>query len=488
MVDHPEVSLAKNHDSGVIDTVANFGKGLWHGAIENPINGCIQVVNHAASTDLPELDLVDSKRLSPAGQVGASVGTAIDVIALAYATKSIGGPGKTSALLRAGAAGAIYGGLLQPTDPESRTFVADRLGNAAIGGITAMAAMGTSFALDRTGAFAVPAARSLHGSIIYGAATGAGSGLGFAQSTAMIKQGRLLPTVEDLIETEKTFIAWGAIGGAMGYAFERATAPAPRQFELDGNASMKVWYDRRGNPYRVRAWLEEDPGSSFNRTTLSDTALTTKGTWGNVRNIGLERYQTHANARVDADGTLHLFERGPKVMIKPDGYYEIRTQRSPDYEYKIPEATRIQTPEGRMHVDARGNIRSMQQLEPRQFNDWKFKDFHSGTHVHYDKGGSITGFNAHGRNLSPSIYMEQNPSGNTTYRFSASGPETAYSQLQWNGSISSVETPGSVMKHLEFKPANGGQPFSFRINSDTKALLEQLSRTSTGGSPVPTGQ
>ncbi|MBU6455651.1 MAG: hypothetical protein KGS72_28020, partial [Cyanobacteria bacterium REEB67] len=181
--------------------VADFGEGLYHGAIESPINGAVQLSNHVIGTKLPELHLVDEERLSHSGGgiLGNIAGTALDVYALTAATAGVGGALGGSALLssalRLGAVGAAYTAALQPTDAKSEHFIQDRLTNGAIALGTFATMGGAGALLDSTGLVAVSAARSLSSNLAYGAITGAAGGIAHAESSAILKDGQILPSL-----------------------------------------------------------------------------------------------------------------------------------------------------------------------------------------------------------------------------------------------------------------------------------------------------
>lgn len=202
--------------------VIDFGQGLFHGAVENPLNAGAQVINRAAHMHLPELHLVDEARIneSTGGRFGSNVGYVADMYLLGSAAGSLGSFGVLGSSLRMGAVGGVYFGLLTPTDANSPTFWIDRLKNGAIGGIT-LAAMGASAgALDKTGFFAREANRSLGGSVLFGAMSGVGGGFANAHANALLREGRL-PTFAEVQTAEKSFITLGALYGVAGFAHHK---------------------------------------------------------------------------------------------------------------------------------------------------------------------------------------------------------------------------------------------------------------------------
>jgi hypothetical protein len=229
------------HDTGLLSTatseVADFGEAVFHSGLENPINGALQVVNHVTGARLPELHLVDSDRVSQSvgGKLGTIVGAAADVYALTMATGGLGGAGYLVSAARMGAVGATYAGVLQPSAPDSKNFYADRFTNAAVSGVT-FASMGAgAAALDTLGIFAAPAARSFMGSTTYGALSGAVGGAASSEANAVIKQGRVLPTLPDFISNVGSYSAFGAAFGGIGYGVNRLMSAKPETVAGDNN-------------------------------------------------------------------------------------------------------------------------------------------------------------------------------------------------------------------------------------------------------------
>lgn len=227
---HQELFRRKEHDSAgplvkCVSEAFDFAKGLWQGAIQDPANGAVQVVNHIAEMHLPELHLVDEKNSSIGGIAGKIVGQALDFYALSLATSGFGGAGYIGSTLKMGSVGAAYAGLLQPTDSNSKHFWSDRGINSAVA-LGTFAGMGaTSAALDSTAVFAAPAARSLVGSLAYGGISGLGAGIAHAEANSLATRRRLASSA-DLLSDSASFALFGTMYGAAGYGYYKLTSPS----------------------------------------------------------------------------------------------------------------------------------------------------------------------------------------------------------------------------------------------------------------------
>jgi hypothetical protein len=197
----------------------DFTEGLFHGSVENPVNGLVQFTNHLAGSDLPELHLVDEEKISETygGLIGTSAGTALDIFAASAATAGVAGAlsGATlaTAALRFGAIGSLYGAVLQPSDANSKHFFQDRLAHGLLA-LGTYAAMGsTASLLDGTAMFGAATERSLLNYSIYGAAVGGAGGASHAEFNAILFKDQVVPEFKDLI---KDIGYYGTTGGAMG--------------------------------------------------------------------------------------------------------------------------------------------------------------------------------------------------------------------------------------------------------------------------------
>lgn len=230
--------------------ILDGAEGLFQGAVESPINGLVQVANHAVGVTLPELHLVDSQRLSHSagGILGSIAGKALAFWALSSLSGGLGAGGYLASSLRAGAIGAAYIGLLEPTDPNSKHFFRDRGINAAIG-LATFAGMGaTAAALDSTGLFAPPSVRSLAGSLVYGGMSGIASGTVHAEAESLLKKGEFARSA-DVLSDGLRYGLFGTIYGGLGYGYGRLTSISSRN--LAGNTDSMANDDRT---VYVRPW------------------------------------------------------------------------------------------------------------------------------------------------------------------------------------------------------------------------------------------
>ncbi len=277
------------HSEGILEEIGDFGCGLVHGGIETPVNGLLQCVNEATGAHIPKLELVDDDRArrSVGGQLGDLAGGVFDCLGFAACTGGVGalfgiggaaGAGSATMLgtaLRMGAAGAVYSGLLTPIEGHGAKFWLDRAENGLIGFGTFASAGVMGGALNATGMFAVPAARSIIGSAAYGGITGASMGVVHSELNATIKKQQLLPDWKDV---QSDTLSYGALGAAFGVGdnlYTRATLPKPIEIDT-GTAKVSVQTDSAGNPIKV---TESSPGEhevfSNRYTKYAD------GSWGN---------------------------------------------------------------------------------------------------------------------------------------------------------------------------------------------------------------
>jgi hypothetical protein len=280
-IDKPQPGSAQQDViSRLSSQVADFGEGIFHGAVENPYNGLVELVNHSTEKMLPELHLVDQEKIdhSLAGQLGTMVGIAVDFAALSAATGGLGATTALGSALEMGAVGGAYGAVFQPSDAKSANFWRERVTNGAIGAAT-FAGMGAANALlDATGKLAVPAARSLAGTIGSGALVGAGGGIAHAEAKAVLKDGKVVPTFKDLTSDVENYAAFGAAFGAGGYALSRLFSP-PEHFELHrsgGTKNYDIYSDAQGNPVRMEL---EVPYDMSVRTDFLHSVKMPDGSW-----------------------------------------------------------------------------------------------------------------------------------------------------------------------------------------------------------------
>jgi hypothetical protein len=217
----PDVQSTVNRTSRVhesfVKEVMDTGAGLVHGAIELPVDGALQFANKVTGLGLPELQLVDQSRLnSVGGKVGTLLGTGIDAAALAYASGGLSVLGSIPNAARLAGAGAVYFGLLQPGDDSKskslEAFLKDRATNAAVGAIT----MGTAAISAPPISSLAPEAGSVLPNIGFRATVGGAFGGLYAETHAVLKEGRALPTLGELGTDVTIGAGIGAATGAIG--------------------------------------------------------------------------------------------------------------------------------------------------------------------------------------------------------------------------------------------------------------------------------
>jgi uncharacterized protein with FMN-binding domain len=261
--------------------VADFGEGLYYGAIESPINGAVQFTNHLAGTKISELHLVDEKRLDSTvgGVLGHVAGTAADVVAATIATSGVadvlGGAGLAGTALRFGALGAAYTTFLQPTDDNSQHFFEDRFANGAIALGTYAAMGGAAAGLDALGTFAVPGARSLAASLAYGGISGLAGGVAHSEATAVLKDNKAIPSLYDFGKDLLTYGAFGMAYSGIGFEANKLMSSPPRLFTTDKNTAQ-VTSDAQGNPIQASFNVSSTDHSTQIQVVSSKM---TDGTW-----------------------------------------------------------------------------------------------------------------------------------------------------------------------------------------------------------------
>ncbi len=308
-----EKGNGSKEDVGFFSQIADFGRGIIKGGVEDPVNGLIQISNKVFSAETPELQIVDKEKASRSvgGLLGNMTGKAVDFAILSMANSYLPVPKSTTgAILRSGTIGGIYGGVLTPSDPNSESFFLDRAKNGAItfGTFAAMGAAGAK--LDGFGLFNVAEGRSLLGSMAYGSLTGAAGGLANAELNAILNQGRILPTVENLLVDTLSWSAFGAVSGGVNYGFNQYSAKHLHAETTAGQNGFKgtidVQLDKLGKPVKVSQYLE---GGEYGPYRW-DSQLRTNGKW---HDTGSGAYHTPdlTGIKIEAGGRIitrdHLY-------------------------------------------------------------------------------------------------------------------------------------------------------------------------------------
>jgi hypothetical protein len=324
----PPAHATQDLASSIWKEAEDFGEGVFHGAVEAPVNGVVQLANHITNSNLPELHLVNEKDVDGtiAGKIGSFVGTTADMIGLTLATGGLGGAGAVATGLRLAAVGALYSGVLTPSADNTKNFFADRATSAAVGALTFGAMGAAASGLDALGTFAAPAIRSLAGSIGYGAIIGAAGGAVNSEATATLKEGKLLPSASEFFGDVASFTAFGAAFGAASYGLQRIENPI-QNFKIN-DKQLKVYNDSEGNPFRLEG-TQSTQSKNYPLDTFKWTA--DKGPDGHWSSYGEERLNDtyFAPPAVDSvvkdpDGSINLIGENQTTHYGTDGLYQQR--------------------------------------------------------------------------------------------------------------------------------------------------------------------
>lgn len=494
-------------ESTLVSELADFGRGFVNALIENPVNGLAQIANRTGLVDLPELDIVDEPKSGAPVAIGSLAGGITLFFGLNMAggklLGDLGGRGLAGTALRAGITGAVFEGALKPTDPGSKSFWMDRATNGLVGATTFAGMAATGYGLNRTGLFAVPEARTLMGSISYGALSGAGGGLAHAQADAIFKQGRAMPTLDALKTDLTTFTAFGAGFGAMGFGYHRLSSTlrgGPVEIQSE-KASARLWTDGNGEPVKV-----ESVGPSTNMRGVEIKTTNVKLTTGSWSSSARARYEgdsswwmraqpfTVQSVNQSADGSLTVVDTAGTVRTyQPDGKFE---------RYQIGEA---ESPAGNAsYTSAQGERIVVNGEQTTRFDEQgrlqAFHDKKAGSYVdvHYDdktgavkyltvktgEGPDLTFSNESGQTWR--IYTRQ--STLTGAHEPPPSAQATHSQFKWQGEITA--TGAGEATSFQIKTA-AGEVVDLRPGQPLSRLTEVLSASAklapgASGHPVIT--
>jgi|GEM_PF-6549710 len=235
------LTKADSHHESFFDECKDFGQSFIHSAIENPVNGLIQVVDHAANVHIPELKLVGAPEHQSMGTMaGAMLGTVADVVAVTVATGGVAGAleiGANAAGIMA-VTGAVYGGLLTPTDSNSTHFFRDRFANGGMDAALFGTMAGTAGLLTKSGMFAAAGERSLWSNVAFNAISGAAGGAAMGETKSILKDGKVLPNPAEIVGDTVVMGLYGGLIGAVANA-----VPEPKALPgVPGVREMKVDY------------------------------------------------------------------------------------------------------------------------------------------------------------------------------------------------------------------------------------------------------
>jgi len=315
----------------------DFGQSLLHSAIENPINGLVQVIDHAANVHIPELDIIGAPTHNSWGtKIGAAVGTAIDVAAISIASGGLAdvlvGTAAAGGVVTSAVTGLVFESLLQPTDNNSAHFVQDRLENGLIGAIT-FGTMGTAAkALNASGVFAMSEVRSLGQSIAFGAITGEAGGLASVEAHALIKDHKILPSTSDLAETLPQAAIFGGALGAAGYVLNQATGPASRPTTVKCDlGSVTTVNGADGQPISFKS--DTPTHDVYGKEVRFEGTKSTNGEWdanykvidvlSNNAEIYKSNYESPLTVTKAVDGSVSIIDaQGVTQIFNSNGFFD----------------------------------------------------------------------------------------------------------------------------------------------------------------------
>ena len=448
----------------------DFSEGVFHGAVENPVNGVVQLADHMTGAKLPELHLTnDADDNTTAGKIGSFLGTTADVVGLTLATGGLGaGAGIAATATRLAITGAVIGGVFTPTDNNSKTFFEDRLKNAAVSGV-AFAAMGAASAgLDSLAAnAAVPAARSMLTNITLGAVSGAAGGAAHAEANAVVNEGRALPSAQSFVSDVGTYALLGGAMGAAGTLVERAVNP-PETFG-DGDNQVRIYSDSRGNIVRA----ERSGSDSHYSATLNSNGEWTSTPRGGMLSLGdsapsIDSITKTPDGKVsitsEAADSMSTFGKGTYSLTHPD--YDAEVAR-----YDAEQAEIARTAD-RVVNDATGS----------QTYDYtgRFKGFANGNdsaYLNYDASNNISTVQL--KAPGQSIYMNRQSDGS----YNVTLGKSAYT---FKGTVTPVATEaGGPTNDLQFTGPNGSFRFTATSSADFANALRESSTLRPGATGLP---
>ncbi|MBV8281166.1 MAG: pentapeptide repeat-containing protein [Candidatus Eremiobacteraeota bacterium] len=263
-----------------VESVAgNLARSFGHAALQSPIEGATQLINHIARHELiPRAHIVDAPHPVQyrsaewyAQQIGNGAGIAFDFIALSLLCKGVARGGvrlaestglsalaadsrlarmacamkPTSPVTRALIGGAAYEGIFQPVQPGEGNFWLSRFDHAAVGGLT----FGTLALSNKyLGKLASPARATTLGAVlasrpVIGMISGVPVGLMSAEATSILT-GRGAATKEEL---ERSVVSFVTVGGALGLVHEGAARFAKGKPAMDKPSEQPAIDDSKPN-------------------------------------------------------------------------------------------------------------------------------------------------------------------------------------------------------------------------------------------------
>ena len=209
---HLEAAPSTKHEGGIVNGVEDFFHAAAYGAIQTPIDGITQLVDHLTPAHLPHLELIsapthDSLWTSAGKLTGAVIDFAVLQKVLGSAAPKFFGAESTAPMwLRSGATGAAFQ-MMMPASENGNYFL-NKTRDVGIGfGIFGAMGAVTSWAAPKLGS-------SLLGRVEAGAEGGLAGGTTDAVMTDLLYWQK--PAFADLQKVGK-YTAFGAMLGATSY-------------------------------------------------------------------------------------------------------------------------------------------------------------------------------------------------------------------------------------------------------------------------------
>lgn len=256
-------------------SVMQFIRATAYTAIQEPINGLTQLVNHTAGTKLEPIELVFSPledNLWTKG--GAFCGTLFDVaIASRIAGSAVSkvglAKGALAPMLTGGLGGAMYGVML-PVDEPGGYFDATQNANywqlkgrnvAVLAGTFATMA-GASQLLGSAGFLGEAGKRTLLQDVALGGLSGAPAGAVNAELSSLL-DGKGLASAGDLVSNTLNYGAFGAAMGGLNHGLDSAAKSVNKMFSnnyFDDSGRLTKVKD----PWGDSAYLKYDESGQLN--------------------------------------------------------------------------------------------------------------------------------------------------------------------------------------------------------------------------------
>lgn len=476
-------SDVSSEQSNLASQFADFGRSVVHASVENPVNGVRQVVNQTGLVKLPEFDIVKDAKPSLASTAGDITGSVATFALLSAGGNrlmgNLGGKGLGGSMIRAGITGAVFDGLLKPSDENSKSFVKDRVSSAFVGASTFAGMAASAYGLDKIGIFAVPEARSLSGSIAYGAISGVGGGLAHAQANAMFKDGHLFAKPQEYGNDTLSFAAFGGAFGALGYGTEKVMSTLGNRVVdvKSDNGSVRLKLDRNGEVAQVEtitpAKYTYDSEIKVVNTRMTDGhwVSSSAGRFGHDGPffMGATSYDLSQVNRLPNGEVRVLSTEGDMRSFKPNGEFSDypigRRVEGEKFDYLGPNGRYVADNSQLRRYDHDGRI--------NEFKDWNTKSLNS---ISYDKDGNVTYLNTWRQGgQEVNLFKSNNEwrvSTSSVNKFDESGIIGKRTNLsdsfKWNGEVKALPNDA-----FSIKPTAGNE-FIFKPGDSTKALEAML--------------